>query len=472
MIYLTLQCTLTKHSRTPFFPPFILHRLPILEGVDEPDETSMGIHAGAIIGRYPRLQHLTIEHMQRQQCILAATMLEAAKDDMSRLKEVVSSAKRCIQSSSHLFRLAQNSMKIAVPLADMSIRYEKLMSNALDIGLHVMKITLHTNTYRRDMINWLVDCAMAVGQDALVTIMRNWSAFFTPVEATSQVAHVIMSNTAHTRLSLTYTQSDLLSQHARSLAIDCLLKDPPGCALNAFQLCESNLQDFNRAYAIVQAAGANGIMNPAHLFSVAKYMDTRQANGSKRAYRLALLAVKGIHIPYNGDNHPQISEIHWTCQMALNLGKNELAELVPILVHNIQCAPVLTDVLRRCSPFAPPTGLPGYHHHSDGKRRSHSTTSSSSATTYCHPKTMLVDKAPLRLLLDAAIAAYVNTTHSRLTHISPRHYGDFIEFLSKARETFMLAPDGLMQFANLVENMKMVYKGKKKLMFLVKERFG
>lgn len=85
---------------------------------------------------------------------------------------------------------------------------------------------------------------------------------------------------------------------------------------------------------------------------------------------------------------------------------------------------------------------------------------------------MLVDKAPLRLLLDAAIAAYVNTTHSRLTHISPRHYGDFIEFLSKARETFMLAPDGLMQFANLVENMKMVYKGKKKLMFLVKERFG
>jgi hypothetical protein len=66
----------------------------------------------------------------------------------------------------------------------------------------------------------------------------------------------------------------------------------------------------------------------------------------------------------------------------------------------------------------------------------------------------------------------VNTTHSRLTHISPRHYGDFIEFLGKARETFLLAPDGPIQFTSLIDNMKMVYKGKKKLMFLVKERFG
>ena len=78
----------------------------------------------------------------------------------------------------------------------------------------------------------------------------------------------------------------------------------------------------------------------------------------------------------------------------------------------------------------------------------------------------------MKPLLDAAIAAYVNTTHSRLTHISPRHYGDFIDFLAKARETILLAHDGPLQFAQLIENMKVAYKGKKKLMFLVKERFG
>lgn len=87
-------------------------------------------------------------------------------------------------------------------------------------------------------------------------------------------------------------------------------------------------------------------------------------------------------------------------------------------------------------------------------------------------KGLSYERAPLRILLEAAVAAYVNTTHSRLTHISPRHYADFIEFLGKARDTFLLAHDGHAQFAQLLDNMKLAYKGKKKLMFLVKERFG
>jgi hypothetical protein len=74
--------------------------------------------------------------------------------------------------------------------------------------------------------------------------------------------------------------------------------------------------------------------------------------------------------------------------------------------------------------------------------------------------------------MEATIRSYINTTHSKLTHISPRHYGDFIDFLSKARETFLLAQDGHIEFAQLIENMKLVYKGKKKLMYLIKERFG
>lgn len=87
-------------------------------------------------------------------------------------------------------------------------------------------------------------------------------------------------------------------------------------------------------------------------------------------------------------------------------------------------------------------------------------------------KPLSYDRPPLRQLLEAAVAAYINTTHSRLTHISPRHYGDFIEFLTKARDTFILSHDGHAQFTQLIENIYVAYKGKKKLMFLVKERFG
>ena len=82
------------------------------------------------------------------------------------------------------------------------------------------------------------------------------------------------------------------------------------------------------------------------------------------------------------------------------------------------------------------------------------------------------DRSPLRQLLEAGIAAFVTTTHSRLTSISPRHYAEFIDFLTKARETFLLATDGHIQFGQLIENMKSAYKGKKKLIALVKERFG
>ena len=78
----------------------------------------------------------------------------------------------------------------------------------------------------------------------------------------------------------------------------------------------------------------------------------------------------------------------------------------------------------------------------------------------------------LSLLIEGTIDSYITTTHSRLVHISPRHYSDFIEFLGKARENFLLAPNGSERFKHLVESMKVSYKGKKKLLFLLTERFG
>ena len=57
-------------------------------------------------------------------------------------------------------------------------------------------------------------------------------------------------------------------------------------------------------------------------------------------------------------------------------------------------------------------------------------------------------------MLDATISAFVTTTHSRLSNISPRHYTEFIDFLTKARDTFVMAPDGQAKFAQLVDNMK------------------
>ena len=258
-----------------------------------------------------------------------------------------------------------------------------------------------------------------------------------------------MSASTMIQLNLNFHQQEDMAKCARTLALQCATKDPPNCALCALTLCEKEPRAFETAYQIVVEAAAH-IMNYTQLFNIARYMEHR--GYPHRAYKLAMLAMKNLHLAYNQDGHPAINDIHWACALSHSLGKSELTNVIPLLVKNVQCATVLSDILRRCTLTAP--GMAS----ADGKRRA--------------LKLLSYDKAPLRQLLEASICAYVNTTHSRLSHISPRHYGDFIEFLSKARETFLLSPDGHIQFAQLIENMKLIYKGKKKLMYLIKERFG
>jgi len=424
-------------------------RLPILEDHEDIDDPVNGNVSSLVLSRYPRW--FTLGHIEAQQGALASTMLSAAKGDISRLRTVLESSQRNIHSSSHLFKLAQDAFRFATPQD--GPRHPTLLNVAFELGLQVMRMTLSSvNWRRREMVRWLVTCATEVGFEALLSIMHNWYQLFTPTEATGPVASTIMSHSTVMRLNLSFVQQEELSNCARTLALQCATKDPPNCALNALNLCESDPISFETAYQIVIDA-ASHIMTSVQLFTIARYMEHR--GYPHRAYKLALLAMKNVHLAYNQDTHPAITDIHWACALSHSLGKSELSTIIPLLVKNVQCATVLSDVLRRCAVSAPgvASACPP-----DAKRR-------------C-TKPLPYDKAPLKPLLDAAIAAYVNTTHSRLTHISPRHYGDFIDFLAKARETFLLAHDGALQFAQLIENMKVAYKGKKKLMFLVKERFG
>lgn len=221
-------------------------------------------------------------------------------------------------------------------------------------------------------------------------------------------------------------------------------QDPPGCALSALSVCEGSAGAFEAACAAVGGAAARGALASSQLFAVARYMEQR--GQPARAMRLATLAMRNLHLHYNQDSHPAIADIHWAVALAHSLGRAELQAMLPLLVKNVQCAPVLSDVLRRCCVAA----------------------AGCSRSRGAPPR----PPTPLRPLLEAALRAYASTTHARLAHISPRHYADFVEFLGKARDTFALAPDGPHQFAALLQEIKLKYKGKKKLMFLVKERFG
>lgn len=259
----------------------------------------------------------------------------------------------------------------------------------------------------------------------------------------------VMSPATMMQLNATYSQQEELAQCTRTLALQCAKRDPQNCALCALNLCEKDSRAFEAAYQIVVGA-ASHIINSRQLFAIARYMEHR--GHPSQAFRLALLAMKGLHVPYNHDSHPAVADIHWACALAHSLGRAELASMVPIVVKNVECASVLADILRSCTIASPGMGC------LDGKRRT--------------LKSLSYDKAPLKQLMDQTILAYIQCSHSKLSHISPRHYADFIDFLSKARDTFLLAHDGHLKFTQFIENMKLVYKGKRKLMFLIHERFG
>ncbi|XP_069557576.1 zinc finger SWIM domain-containing protein 6 [Brachyistius frenatus] len=422
-------------------------RLPVLESTAASGDLSRPHHIVSVVpNRYPRW--FTLSHIETQQCELASTMLTAAKGDARKLETVLESIQKNIHSSSHIFKLAQDAFKIAT-LMD-SLPDITLLKVSLELGLQVMRMTLSTlNWRRREMVRWLVTCATEVGVFALDSIMQSWFTLFTPTEATSVVASTVMSNGTIVRLHLDCHQQENLANSARTLALQCAMKDPQNCALSALTLCEKDHIAFETAYQIVLDAAATG-MNYTQLFTIARYMEHR--GYPMRAYKLATLAMAHLNLSYNQDTHPAINDVLWACALSHSLGKNELAAVIPLVVKSVKCATVLSDILRRCTLTTP--GVVALH----GRRNS--------------GKLMSLDKAPLRQLLDATIGAYINTTHSRLTHISPRHYSEFIEFLSKARETFLMAQDGHMQFTQFIDNLKQIYKGKKKLMMLVRERFG
>lgn len=171
-----------------------------------------------------------------------------------------------------------------------------------------------------------------------------------------------MIHKIHINIFYKLQQQEDLSSCARTLALQCAGKDPPNCALNALTLCENDPMAFEAAYHIVIDA-ANHIMTSSQLFTIARYMEHR--GFPVRAYNLAILAMKNVHLAYNQDSHPAINDIHWACALSHTLGKAELSKMIPLVVKNVQCATVLSDILRRCS--VPNPGLSHFGGHHRGK---------------------------------------------------------------------------------------------------------
>lgn len=401
-------------------------------------------------------------------------MLFAARNDSKRLEIIFQTIQRYVKSPQYLNKLAQDVFSFSLS----GNRHEHLLRVAYAFGLHLSNITLNdsvTDNCRKSTIQWLVTCASEIGCDSVLHLLNCWRDYFTPLEAVRLVATTVLSPNFN-RLCGHSMQQDEIYIAARKLAVECAYEDPSNCALISLSLCEKDKTAFDTITKMVEKAGSVGRMNSLKLFTIARYLEHQ--NVSDHACKIALLAASQVTIPLTADTHQSIGDLQWACSLAQSLGTNELSELVNILIQNVRCAPVLADMIRRCT--FPPQPVASKHVMLHQIQRSNLAISDPSLIDHMmneerrrrHFKAYPLDRPPLSNLLYAAVKAYIETVMKRLEHISPRHYSDFIEFLNRAQETIILAPDGKNEFSKLLEKIKTLYKGKKKLMHLVKERFG
>ncbi|TPP63097.1 Zinc finger SWIM domain-containing protein [Fasciola gigantica] len=294
----------------------------------------------------------------------------------------------------------------------------------------------------------------------------------------------------------------------RHMALQAAAKDPVNCALPALTLAERNASAFDTVYRLVLHSAESGGLGPAQLFSLARYMDSR--GWAWRAFPFALHATRLFVLSTMQDSHPVATDVLWACSLAHRLGPGALQELLQHVIRNIHCPTLLTEILHRCriapsgvlvpsqtgsinvsSPMDGTTTVVGRNlgsatfnsatlYHPLNNNGPPSSTSSVTASVcpsappgMSHAKLLSLDRPPLKALLDATINAFVTATHTRLANISPRQYAEFVDFLARARDTFqLLRPDGPAQFRSLVECLRQTYRGKRKLVSLLSERFG
>lgn len=431
----------------------------------------------------PRVNH---NHLQSEQLALAETMLSKAKEEQGQpggggcLRKVYRASVKNIRNPASLLKLSKHVLKEAKPSG--ATIYPNLLRTSFDLGLQVLKITLSPHTSngktRREAIFFIVECATDLGLDAVLQLMKDSREYFSAIEALNLVVprdneNINLRSQALSKLKLKENPTDL-NRRCRELVLDCANRDPTNCALEALKFCEPNDDSLKKALEIVVEAGTNGTMDSSQLIKVADYIHER--NMTEQAFEIAMVAVDSLSIPSNSDNSSSKKDIFSACEYAQKV--NGFSTLIPKLINNIECATVLSEIHQRFCPSNLMTS--GYSRGYDlmaaygGNLSYNSTEYKNILNTLNNPevyKQRVEDARWWTALLKRTLKAFVDTTRTRLQNISPRHYSEFIDFLTKAQGTFDKAPDGPQQFKDLISEIMKSYRTKKKLMGDLKKQF-
>lgn len=440
-----------------------------------------------------------LNHLQKEQLSLAQTMLSKSKDDgpqSSYLNKVYRASIKNIRNPVSLMKLSKDTQKEAK--ASNGAPHQALLDTAFNLGLQVLKMTLHTQGVRRvDFIGTVAECATDIGLEAVMRLMRDSREYFSASEAlnliVSRKEDVVRSaerskpqeplrSLAICKLKLKDNPSreGELNRISRELALDCASRDPSNCALEALEFCETDEESLKRALKIVIDAGTNGSMDAAGLIKVADHIDKSLAMAEK-AFEIAMVAVRNITIPPNSDNNntnnPSLGQKKEDLMKACDYAKkvNGFSTLIPIIINNIECATTLAEIYNTFSPN--PLSLNGYRDYNNEILLAYHRNNVGYNNDIL--KTLNMDMYHQRedakcwdALLKRTLKAFIDATRVRLQTISPRQYSETITFLTKACEIFEKATDGPQQFKDLISEIMKSYRTKKKLIERLREQFS
>jgi len=177
---------------------------------------------------------------------------------------------------------------------------------------------------------------------------------------------------------------------------------------------------------------------------------------------------------------PLAQEVYYTCWLSDVIEKQQpvcipfeterpLSIVLNLVVSNIRCTTVLTAIVRGIALEVAGLSRTWFERQLNYDKYGNKTQDvPRELFPTIKPR---FNEPPLRALLEATLCSYKLTADNRLHHISPRHYGEFLEFLRKAHDTYLLADEGVARFGQLLMAMRLRFKGKKKLMVQIAETF-
>lgn len=152
---------------------------------------------------------------EQQQVSLALNLIASSKENKENLEKILVSIKQ-IKSSSSIFRIAQESIK-------MEESNLNLLNFGLESGLLVLEKSVKSPNRRRwDIVRWVINASLACGYYRVLFLIRNWELYFSPSEAVQTVATTFLSRGTVLRLGINYGQSCEIESCCREIAINCV----------------------------------------------------------------------------------------------------------------------------------------------------------------------------------------------------------------------------------------------------------